>query len=146
MQKVTKQQLIDRAVALLNEGTVSCVLGWKAGEFDYDITPALFANADELLEGFVWSDFCGANLSKYLVARTRKCEGKILVFMKPCDTYSFNQLLTEHRIDREKVYVVGVPCEGMVDVRRSRLWPAMVFLLSSAASSWLFPPFTAMHL
>ena len=39
-------------------------------------------------------------------------EGKILVFLKPCDTYSFNQLLTEHRIDREKVYVVGIPCEG----------------------------------
>ena len=31
----------------------------------------------------------------------------MLVFLKPCDTYSFNQLLTEHRFDREKVYAVG---------------------------------------
>lgn len=37
------------------------------------------------------------------------------MFLKPCDTYSFNQLLTEHRFDRNKVYVVGVPCEGMVN-------------------------------
>ena len=33
-------------------------------------------------------------------------------------TYSFNQLLTEHRFDREKVYVVGVPCEGMMDGKK----------------------------
>ena len=38
--------------------------------------------------------------------------------MKPCDTYSFNQLLTEHRFDREKVYAVGVPCSGMLEANR----------------------------
>lgn len=118
MQKVNRQQLIDRALALLNDGTVSCVLGWKKGEFDYDITPAVFTDAASFEKEFVWNDFCGANFSKYLVAKTLKTEGKILVFLKPCDTYSFNQLLTEHRFDREKVYAIGVPCEGMVDVEK----------------------------
>ena len=117
MQKVTRQQLCDKAAELLNNGTVSCVLGWKKGEFDYDITPAVFENA-EALDEFVWNDFCGANFSKYLVAKTRKCAGKILVFLKPCDTYSFNQLLTEHRFDREMVYAVGIPCEGMADIEK----------------------------
>ena len=116
MQKVTKQQLIDRAVALLADGTVSCVLGWSKGEFDYDITPAVFSDEQSLREGFVFNDFCGANFSKYLVSKTRQCEGKVLVFLKPCDTYSFNQLLTEHRFDREKVYAIGIPCEGMADI------------------------------
>lgn len=116
MQKITQAQLIDKAVSLLKEGTVSSVLGWSKGEFDYDITPTLFKNEEEVKENFVWNDFCGANVSKYLVAKTRKAEGKILVFLKPCDTYSFNQLLTEHRFDREKVYAVGIPCEGMADI------------------------------
>ena len=116
MQKVSNAQLIEKAVSLLNNNTVSSVLGWQTGEFDYDITPKLFKDEASLREGFVYSDFCGINLSKYLVAKTREAEGKILVFLKPCDTYSFNQLLTEHRFDREKVYVVGVPCEGMVDI------------------------------
>ncbi len=116
MQKITCEQLIEKAVALLNDGTVSCVLGWKKGEFDYDITPALFETEEELKNEFVWNDFCGANFSKYLISKTAKCEGKILVFLKPCDTYSFNQLLTEHRFDREKVYAVGIPCEGMADI------------------------------
>lgn len=118
MQKITREQLIDKAVSLLADGTVSCVLGWKKGEFDYDITPAVFNDENELKDSFVWNDFCGANFSKYLVSKTRKCEGKILVFLKPCDTYSFNQLLTEHRFDREKVYAVGIPCEGMVDIEK----------------------------
>ena len=116
MQKITCEQLIEKAVALLNDGTVSCVLGWKKGEFDYAITPALFEPEEELKNEFVWNDFCGANFSKYLISKTAKCEGKILVFLKPCDTYSFNQLLTEHRFDREKVYAVGIPCEGMADI------------------------------
>jgi len=118
MQKVTSDMLIQKAVALLENGTVNRVLGWKKGEFAYDVTPAVFTSADELKNEFVFDDFCGANFSKYLVAHTRKGEGKILVFLKPCDTYSFNQLLTEHRFDREKVYAVGIPCEGMADISK----------------------------
>ena len=118
MQKITRNALIEKAASLLADGTVTRVLGWKTGEFSYDVTPAVFTDAKDLEESFVWNDFCGANFSKYLVAQTRKGEGKILVFLKPCDTYSFNQLLTEHRFDREKVYVIGVPCEGMADVNR----------------------------
>ena len=116
MQKVSSLELIERAVALLNDKTVSSVLGWKKGEFDYDVTPTLFKDEKSLREEFVYSDFCGVNLSKYLVAKTKETEGKILVFLKPCDTYSFNQLLTEHRFDREKVYAIGIPCEGMADI------------------------------
>ena len=118
MQKVTRDQLIEKASALLSDGTVSAVLGWGKGEFDYDVTPRIFTSVEDLQDGFVWSDFCGANFSKYLVAKTGKIEGKILVFLKPCDSYSFNQLLTEHRFDREKVYAVGVPCEGMADIAK----------------------------
>ena len=118
MQKVTRDQLIEKASALLSNGTVSAVLGWGKGEFDYDVTPRIFSSVEELQDGFVWSDFCGANFSKYLVAKTQKIEGKILVFLKPCDSYSFNQLLTEHRFDRKKVYAVGIPCEGMADIAK----------------------------
>lgn len=106
--------MISRAKELLQNGTVNRVLGWQAGEFVYDITPAVFESAEELDAGFVYNDFCGNNLSKYLIKESRK-EGKVLAFLKPCDTYSFNQLLKEHRILRENVYVVGIPCDGKTD-------------------------------
>ena len=83
MQKVMREVLVEKAISLLENGTVTSVLGWKKGEFDYDITPAVFATAEDITENFVWNDFCGANFSKYLVAKTKKSEGKILVILKP---------------------------------------------------------------
>ena len=116
MQKITRENLINKAIELLDNGTVNRVLGWKAGEFAYDVTPAVFTTKEDLEKNFVFDDFCNANFSKYLIAETRKANEKVLVFLKPCDTYSFNQLLTEHRFAREKVYAVGIPCEGMLDI------------------------------
>ncbi|MBR5543539.1 MAG: 4Fe-4S dicluster domain-containing protein [Oscillospiraceae bacterium] len=116
MQEITRDVLVNKASELMSAGTVDRVLGWMRGEFDYDITPAVFSTEEELKNNFVWNDFCGANFSKYLIRETQKSENKVLVFLKPCDTYSFNQLLTEHRFDREKVYAVGIPCNGMVDM------------------------------
>ena len=118
MQEIKREVLIEKAKELLSNNTVDRVFGWKRGEFDYDVTPALFTSADELQNEFVWNGFCGANFSKYLINETRKSENKVLVFLKPCDTYSFNQLLTEHRFDRDKVYAIGIPCNGMIDVNK----------------------------
>ena len=118
MQRVTRDALVKKATELLSAGTVDRVLGWRAGEFSYDVTPYVFSNAEALEKDFVFDDFCGANFSKYLIKECGKSEGKVLVFLKPCDTYSFNQLQTEHRFDREKVYAVGIPCNGMLDIRK----------------------------
>ena len=108
----------EKAAKLLAEGQVRCVLGWKRGEFFYESTPAVFESAEEL-EELVYDDFCGPNLAKYLIRECAK-EGKILVFAKPCDTYSINALIREHRVDREKLYVVGVECAGNLDVNKIR--------------------------
>ena len=35
MQKITAENLIEKAVSLLEAGTVNRVFGWKKGEFDY---------------------------------------------------------------------------------------------------------------
>lgn len=111
--------MLRRAKELLADGTVNRVMGWKRGEFSYDVTPAVFETAEELEAGFVFDAFCGANVSKYLIRESEK-PGKILCFLKPCDSFSFTQLLTEHRIHRENVYAIGIPCEGMADVKRIR--------------------------
>ena len=118
MQEINREILVAKAKEIFEAGKADRLLGWKRGEFDWDVTPALFTA--ENLDGFVYNGFCGANFSKYLIAETRKSENKVLVFLKPCDTYSFNQLLTEHRFDREKVYVVGIPCDGMLDINKIR--------------------------
>ena len=108
------QEIIARAKELLADGTVNRVLGWKKGDMCYNPEPAFFSSAEEL-ENFVYDGFCGANLSKYMIEAS-KLEGKTLVLLKPCDTYSFNQLINEHRIDRDKAYIIGVGCKGKLNI------------------------------
>ena len=112
------QELIRRAKELLADGTVARVLGWKAGDMPWNPEPAFFENEEELKE-FVYDGFCGANLSKMMIEAS-KLDGKTLVCLKPCDTYSFNQLLSEHRVDREKAYIIGVGCKGKLDIEKIR--------------------------
>ena len=110
------QELKQRALELLKNGTVNRVLGWRIGENTYDPEPAFFATEEEM-ENFVYNNFCAANLSKYMIEAC-KLEGKTLVCLKPCDSYSFNQLLSEHRIDREKAYIIGVGCKGKLSIEK----------------------------
>ncbi len=115
MQKINCETLVKKASELFDSGIVDRALGWTRGEFDYGAAPGIFTSKEQLSE-FVWNSFCGANLSKYLIAQTAKSDKKVLIFLKPCDTYSFNQLLTEHRFERNKVYAIAVPCSGMISL------------------------------
>ncbi len=140
MQKQLTSELAAKAKELLSSGKVQKVVGWSKGLFDYDVTPSVFTSAEEIDKNFVYDENCAANLSKYLVKITKEIEIKksttrtnnamakqrdpnaqdapipsevVAVFLKPCDTYSFTQLLKENRITRDDVYVVGIPCDGM---------------------------------
>ncbi len=113
------QGVKEKALELLRSGKADRVLGWKAGEFFYDLTPAVFESAEEAEKDFCYSPFSGANLSKYLIAESKK-GGKIAVFLKPCDSFSFVQLQKEHRVKRENVYAVGIQCDGMCDAEALR--------------------------
>ena len=112
MQRIA-EEMIDKALELLDNGQVNAVLGWKKGDLPYDPSPAFFQSSNDLAD-MVYNGFCSSNLSKYLVEKS-KTAGKTLVFLKPCDTYSLNQLLGEHRVTREKIYAMGVGCDGMID-------------------------------
>ena len=61
-----QEAIKEKAKQLLSDGTVTRVIGWKKGEFAYDITPAVFETADEIDRDFVYDDFTAANVSKYL--------------------------------------------------------------------------------
>lgn len=114
--KDVELKMLERAKQLLESGEVARVIGWKKGEFYFDPTPASFESVEELDE-FVYNGFCGANLSKYLIQASKK-EGKTAIFLKPCDSYSFNQLVKEHRIVRENIHVIAIECQGKLDIEK----------------------------
>lgn len=59
----------------------------------------------------IYDDFCAANQSKYCIAESKK-DGKLIALLKPCDTYSFNQLLKEHRIRGKTFLCWAFPAVG----------------------------------
>ena len=115
MQELINQTVTDavlaRAKELLSNGTVNRVIGWEKGLFEDDQTPRVFTSVEELDKDFIYDDYSVATVSKYLIKETKK-EGEILAFLKANDTYSFNQLVKEHRVNRDNVYIVAVPSNG----------------------------------
>ena len=115
MRELINQTVTDavlaRAKELLANGTVNRVIGWEKGLFEDDQTPRVFTSVEELDKDFIYNDYSVATVSKYLIKETKK-EGKILAFLKANDTYSFNQLVKEHRVNRDNVYIVAVPSNG----------------------------------
>ena len=53
MQKITRDLLLEKASSLLKNGVVNRVLGWKSGDFDYDVTPAVFETEEELKKDLI---------------------------------------------------------------------------------------------
>ena len=112
--KEIEKMMMSRASELLRSGEVKRVVGWTKGNFIHDPSPAAFETV-ESLKDFVYNEFCGANLSKYLIDISKK-EGKTAVFLKPCDSFSFNELVKEHRIKRENLLAIAIECQGKIDV------------------------------
>ena len=80
-----KELLVSKINELIDNGTVDRVIGWKAGEFCYDVSPAIFTK--ENLDELVYNSFCGANQSKFLVGAAipcTECTGTAAAKEDPC--------------------------------------------------------------
>lgn len=117
MQKLA-ELMRAKAQELLASGKVKQVLAWRRGQFAYDNAPAVFTSPESCTE-LVYDEFCPANLSKYLLAASKK-KIPTAVFLKPCDTYGVNQLIKDNRVQREFVHAIGTPCPGMLDIKKIR--------------------------
>jgi ferredoxin len=119
VSEIDSKKLRDLVEAALPE--LDTVIGWGEGYDALHATP-VFARGAEGLDKLVWSPFCVQNLSGYLV-KTPAVEPeekgkKIGVFVKGCDSRSVVALLQEKFITRDRLYIIGVPCKGVVDWRR----------------------------
>ena len=110
------QQIRDQARQLLEGDQVDCVIGYELGPRD-NARPAFIydpAEADRL----IWSADCVHNLVTYLHDKKKPprrgeeppCIG---VIVKPCDSRAVNVLLAEQQIERERLFVIGLACEGV---------------------------------
>ncbi|MCL4515376.1 MAG: hypothetical protein M1379_07325 [Firmicutes bacterium] len=112
MKKLT-EEIRRKAKELLADGTVQYILGYEAGRNAYEPRPA-FIRRPEDVDRLVWSPFCANTLAKYLF-EDRYQEGKIGVIARGCDSRGIVRLINDGQIARDKVYIIGVPCTGLLD-------------------------------
>jgi len=106
------------AQELLASGQVTLVIGWQKGRLWYKPSPVFIREAADT-EKLVFDEFCHNNLVKYLIDLTLD-ETKIAVFVKGCDSRAVLRLLQDNCLDREKIYLIGIPCQGLLDPVQAR--------------------------
>ncbi len=114
-------QLKEKVKEILPQ--VELVIGYQRGADELHTTP-LFIRRPEEVEKLVWNKFCIPNLADYLAPQKQFIvpplagDDKVGVILKGCDSRSVNQLLQEGVIKRRQLVVIGIPCEGKIDVRK----------------------------
>ena len=107
------EKIRQRARQLLEEGTVEVFIGYRRGSVPMMNEPVLIGD-ESRAEELYWDSTCGLNLCNYLTKRT---EGRIGIVATGCTSRNIVTHIIENQITREQLYIVGIPCEGMVDRR-----------------------------
>ena len=107
-----QQRLKQKAIALLSNGIVDRVLGWKTGEFCYDLTPAVFRTAEEVENDFVFLTNLVSN-SSLTVAGMRDCSSAAFFTVN----FTSAAISPPHHLDK-------------VQKKLNRSWPAMSTFLN----------------
>ncbi|MBT8339802.1 MAG: 4Fe-4S ferredoxin [Desulfatitalea sp.] len=104
------QQIAQR---LLKECRVEMVIGFRKGSMPLMNEPCVITQP-EAVNQLVWDSNCGINLTHYLTNRKEK----IGIVAKGCDSRNIVTHITENKIQREQLVIIGVPCLGMIDRRK----------------------------
>lgn len=106
------------AAQALTDGRVDYFIGWKQGYNPSEVIPAFVKDPAEV-DQLVWNPLCAHNLVTFIKRNMPDPIGaKIGICVKGCDSRTLVALLQEELVDKEKLYVVGVPCDGLVDRRK----------------------------
>jgi len=104
------QKIRDIASDILKEGKVEMVVGFAKGTLPMTTKPYM-AKTPEQTENFIWDRHCTLNLANYITGRKEK----IGIIAKGCDSRNIVNNIVENKISRDQLYIIGVPCSGMVD-------------------------------
>jgi len=106
------EKIKETARKLFEEGNVDVFIGYKKGSVPMMNQPVLISNADQV-DLLYWDSNCGLNLCNYLTGRT----DRIGIVANGCNSRNIVTHITENQISRDQLYIVGIPCKGMIDHR-----------------------------
>ena len=106
------KKIKETALKLLKENRVDTFIGYKEGTVAMMNEPVLVTDPDKV-DQLYWDSFCGLNLCNYLTKRT----DRIGIVANGCNSRNIVTHIIENQVKREQLYIVGIPCEGMIDHR-----------------------------
>jgi len=112
MMRQYTERIREIAKRLLEEGTVDVFIGYKEGSVPMMNEPVLVSDSGKV-DVLFWDSNCGLNLCNYLTRRT----DRIGIVVNGCNSRNMVTHVIENQIKREQLYVVGIPCSGMIDHR-----------------------------
>jgi len=98
----------EHASSLLSEG-VECLIG-------YDKDGPCFIDDLNEVERLVWNNQCIHNLTKYLP----DFEGRVGIIIKGCDSLSLVELIKHNQVSRDRVFIIGILCSGMLNEKQEK--------------------------
>lgn len=109
-----QKKIREKAKELLEKKTVDVVIGLGESSLPLRTTPR-FIRDPEKVDRLIWNSFCENNLVTYLHKFSRS---KVAILVKGCDSRSVIALSFEKRFKRDQLFLIGVPCQRMVDRRK----------------------------
>jgi len=106
------EKIQETARKLLKDKTVDVFIGYSKGTVPMMNEPVLIRDPDKA-DMLYWDSFCGLNLCNYLTKR----EDRIGIVATGCNSRNIVTHIIENQIKREQLYIVGIPCTGMIDHR-----------------------------
>ena len=122
------EKIRETAKKLFEEKKIDVFIGYSEGTLPLRATPCFITEPDNI-EKLVWNSFCHNNLAVYLPRffpvipaklREKTKPPRVGILAKGCDCRSIVGLIKEHQIPRENVCIIGIPCEGMIDIEKIR--------------------------
>jgi NAD-dependent dihydropyrimidine dehydrogenase PreA subunit len=88
------------------------VIGYEVGPRGR--TRPVFIYDQDAVDRLVWNQYCTHNLTTYLTSKLNDMDDRIAIVLKSCDSKAFNVLLSENKVDRQRVHIIGVVCKGIL--------------------------------
>jgi len=113
------KQIQDIAAKLFADGKIDVFVGFRVNGFDDNQVPVVITDPKEV-STLVFTEKSVFNLSNYLKADHTRNK-RVGLVVKGCDSRSLNLLLTEGQVKRDRLYIIGIACEGVVDDKGQKM-------------------------
>lgn len=111
------EKIREIAARLLENGQVDMVIAWEKGDQEYQTVPYIARTVEEVSH-IVCDEYSIHNLSNILL-RYRDGKEKIAIVAKGCDSRGIVRLLEDNQIKRDRLYIIGIACDGVKDPLRA---------------------------